>query len=82
MRKVDFPVPLRRNDGTRPRILQILTQMIGVKGFIGQKGSEYEPVNQVRHSDNFAALARQQLKANEVTEYVGEGENLGCQPAL
>ena len=82
MGKVNLPVPFCGNDGLCFSLMQFLTQMVGIKGFVGQQGTECEPFDQVRHADNFAALARQQLKANEIAKRVCESENLGGQTAF
>ncbi len=82
VRNVDFPIALRGNDSRRTAFMQGLTQVIGVKSLVGHQGIEGEAVNQIRHTDDFTALAGKQFETDEIAQGIGERKNLGRQSAF
>ena len=53
--------------------MQVLTQLVGIKR---------EAVNQVRHPDDFTALARKQFETNEISKSACEGQDFGRQSSF
>ena len=82
MRDVDEPVAFGRNNSHGVARFESVTQMIGVKGLVGQHGIKRQPFDQRRDPGDFVALAREQLEAHEVAQSIGEGQNFGRQSAF
>ncbi len=75
MGNIDLPVAFCRNDGVRSPVVQILAQVIGVKCPVRHQGIEPKPLDQLRHTGDFTALAGKPFEPDKVAERVGEGKD-------
>jgi len=82
VRDVDEAVSLGGNDSLRSTLREGGAQMVGIERLVGEHRTECEPFDQVRHADNLAALAGQELEADKVAKGVGQRQNLCRQTAL
>ena len=82
VRDVDFPIALCGNDSRRTAFMQGLTQVIGIESLVGHQGVEGEAIDQIRDTDDLAALAGKQFETNEIAQGIGERENFGRQSAF
>ena len=82
VRDVQDAVAFCWNDGIGTPAMQLLAQMVCVKRFVGHQGVEGQPLDQVRHTGNFAALTWKQRKAHQVGKRVRQGQNFRRQPTL
>ena len=77
-----FPIALCRNDCCGTAFMQGLAQMISIKCLVGHQSAKGEAVNQIRDTDDLAALAGKQFETNEIAQGIGERKNFGRQAAF
>ena len=82
VRDMNEAVSLCRNDSLRSKLHQRGAQMVCVERLVGEHRTECQPFDQVRHADDLAALAGQELKADKVAKGVGQRQDLCRQTAL
>ncbi|POF32714.1 hypothetical protein CLV41_102118 [Roseibium marinum] len=74
---VDATIVFCRNDGLCFASVEVFAQGIGIECLVGQHGAEILIGDQVWHTNDFTALAGQQLEAHQIAQRIGEGQNLG-----
>ena len=73
---VNAAIVFCRNDGLGLARIEVLTQGIGVEGLVGKHGAKFEAADQLRHTNDFTALAGQKLEAHQIAQRIGERQNL------
>lgn len=76
------PIALGRNDGFGLPGIEFVAQVIGIESFISEHGIKVQPLDQIVYAGDLAALAGEKLEADKVSQGVGQGQNLGGQPAF
>src|SRR5215210_4624987 len=61
--------------------VEIGDNVIAVEGHVGDQGAEFDALDQGRDPNRVEALSRQQHKAHEIAQSIGEGQDLGRQAA-
>ena len=56
--------------------------LLSKAGCVGDQSAEAQPLDQRRHADGVEPMAGQQDKAHEISESIGEREDLGRQTAF
>src|SRR5215213_2129254 len=87
---VHFGIDLQRDGAARmlrdndlgAASVEIGDDVIAVESLVGDQGAELKAVDQRRHPGRVKALSRQQHKADEIAQSVGEGQDLGRHAAL
>src|SRR3954462_13557301 len=62
--------------------VEIGDNVIAVEGFVANQGAKFDTLDQRRNPGCVKALARQQHKADEIAQGIGEGQDLGRHAAL
>jgi hypothetical protein len=70
------------DDDLRAALVELLDNPVGIEGLVGDQPAELDVLNQRREADRVEALARKELKADEVAERVGEREDFRRPAAL
>jgi hypothetical protein len=65
-----------------PPFVEIGNDGVAVEGCVGDQSAEAQPLDQRRHADGVEPMAGQQDKAHEISESIGEREDLGRQTAF
>jgi len=55
---------------------------VGVERLVGDQSTELDAFDQRRNTDGIEALSRQEFKAHEVAQRIGEGQDLGRHTAF
>ena len=79
---VDDTVALCGNDSCCVSFIQFIAQVIGVKRLISQKCAKRQTFNQRRHTNDLTVLAGQQRKPHQITQRIGQRQDLRAQAAF
>src|SRR5450631_104575 len=71
-----------RDDDLGTALVQVGDDCIAVEGLVGDQSAEGEAIDERRDTDRIETMAGQENEAHEITERIGEGEDLGRQAAL
>ena len=82
MRDFFDAIALGRNDSLSFSTLKFRSQVVRIEGFVSKHGIEAEAFDQIIHADDFAALTREKLEADQVPQSISQSQNLGRQSAF
>ena len=67
------------DDDFRPALVEVGDDPVGIEGLIGDEPAELDAFDQRGDADCVEALPGQQNEANQVSEGIGQGQDLGRQ---
>ena len=79
---LDLSIAPWRDDGDGATLVQILSQSVDVKCFVGQQRGELDILNERRGADAIMAPTRQQNEPRQVSQAIHQGDELGGQRAF
>ena len=79
---LDLSIAPWRDDGDGATRVQILSQPVNVKRFVGQQRGELDILHERRDADGIMAMARQQNEPCQISQSIHQGDDLGGQTAF
>src|SRR5215217_5438384 len=71
-----------RDDDLGAALVEVGNDLVAVESLVGDQGTEFDTLDQWRDPDSIEALSRQQHKADEIAQSVGEGQDFGRHAAF
>ncbi len=76
VQRLETPWVLRDND-LRSALIHVLDDPVRIKGLVGDQSTELNTRDERGNADGIEALSRQQDKAHQITQSVGQGYDFG-----